>query len=69
MEYIVNWPYRSSYGGPWQAGDRVTLTAEHAAQINRDSPGVLSPSTPPAAQDRMVKAGRTRKRGADGDEA
>lgn len=59
MEYIVNWPYRSSLGGPWQGGDRITLDDATAAAINRDSPGVLSPAEV-AKQDRMVKGSRTR---------
>lgn len=59
MEYIVNWPYRSSLGGPWQAGDKVTLDADVAAAIGRDSPGVLSPAEV-VKQDRMVKGSRTR---------
>lgn len=70
MEYVVQWPYRSSLGGPWQAGERVTLDDDTAAAISRDSPGVLllvaeaqalgltPPDGPPA--DRMVKTARRR---------
>jgi hypothetical protein len=34
--------YRSSYG-QGDAGDRVELTEQQAADINRDSPGTLAP--------------------------
>jgi hypothetical protein len=60
MEYLVNWSYRSSLGGPWQAGERITIDPALADAINRDSPGVLSPAETVRA-DRMVKTSRTRK--------
>jgi len=66
MEYIVNWPYRSSLGGPWQAEDRITLDDATAEAINRDSPGVLSPVAV-VPKDRMVKSSRTRKVESDGE--
>lgn len=67
-EYIVQWNYGSSYGGPWTAGETVNLDEQRAADINRDSPGVLLPKVEMRAvdappQDRMVKA-PGRKRGA-----
>ena len=68
MEYIVNWPYRSSLGGPWQGGDRITLDDAVAEAINRDSPGVLSPAEVVKA-DRMVKSSRTRSREATDEQA
>ena len=68
MEYIVNWPYRSSLGGPWQEGDKITLDAPVAEAINRDSPGVLSPAEV-AKQDRMVKSSRTRSKEAPDEQA
>ena len=68
MEYIVNWPYRSSLGGPWQGGDRITLDDAVAEAINRDSPGVLSPAEAVKA-DRMVKSSRTRSKEATDEQA
>lgn len=68
MEYVVNWPYRSSLGGPWQAGDKVTLDVSVAETINRDSPGVLSPAEV-AKQDRMVRSSRTRSKEATDEQA
>lgn len=41
MDYIAQWNYSSSYGGPWKKGDLVELKPEDAALINNDSPGVL----------------------------
>lgn len=41
MDYIAQWNYVSSYGGPWKKGDLVELKPEDAALINNDSPGVL----------------------------
>lgn len=67
MQYSVQWNYKSGYGGPWHQGEIVDLTEAAAAQINRDSPGVLVlhvvPPMPPEAPavDRMVK--RAKKRG------
>lgn len=40
-KYMVKWNYRSSLGGPYEAGQALELDAEQAAAINRDSPGVL----------------------------
>lgn len=60
--YVVRWAYRSSLGGPWQAGDTITLTDAEAEAINRDSPGVLEAQTSaPAApqQHRQVRRGRS----------
>ena len=71
-EYIVQWNYVSSLGGPWAAGERVTLSPERAGDINRDSPGVLVlyepepdlPPRPPDAPplDRMQRNPRKRGR-------
>lgn len=62
-EWTVQWDYASSIGGPWSAGEVVTLDEETAAHVNRSSPGVLVRK--PAAgdgppHDRMVKAARKR---------
>lgn len=49
--YVVQWRYKSGLGGPWQAGEVVELTAEAAAAVNVDSPGVLqAEGTAEAAQ-------------------
>lgn len=67
MQYSVQWNYKSGYGGPWHQNEVVDLTEAAAAQINRDSPGVLVlhvvPPMPFEAPvvDRMVK--RAKKRG------
>lgn len=67
--YVAQWKYKSSLGGPWQAGERVELEPELAEAINRDSAGVLAlEANQPAArqvseppQDRMVKAAPARQ--------
>lgn len=40
-KYLVRWDYVSSWGGPWSASEEIELEEEHAAAVNRDSPGVL----------------------------
>lgn len=67
--YIVQWNYMSGLGGPWEAGARVELDEVRAADINRDSPGVLVAEAPveeqptPEARDRMVKRAKHRGQG------
>jgi hypothetical protein len=69
-KYTVQWDYSSGLGGPWAAGETVELDETRAADINRDSPGVLVEVGPvdeapiPAARDRMVK--RAKHRGVGG---
>jgi hypothetical protein len=41
-QYRVQWKYKSSLGGPWRAGETVALDDDRAADIGRDSPGVLA---------------------------
>jgi hypothetical protein len=73
IAYIVQWSYTSGIGGPWAAGEIVTLDADRAVAINQDSPGVLVevgavPDGPiPEARDRMVK--KAHRRGQDGDQS
>lgn len=66
-QYRVLWDYTSGYGGPWEAGDVISLDDALAEAINRDSPGVLSllgvaddaaPIAPPA--DRQMKRRKDR---------
>lgn len=70
IRYTVQWNYSSNLGGPWAAGESVDLSPERAADINRDSPGVLVevgaiPDEPiPEARDRMVKRAQRRGQGA-----
>jgi hypothetical protein len=47
-QYLVRWKYKSSLGGPWRAGEVVALDDERAADIGRDSPGVLALHEPEA---------------------
>ena len=59
--YQVQWDYRTSSLGPWQAGDVVELDEETAAYVQRDSPGVLQLlDDEPLRQDRMVRRARQR---------
>ena len=55
MKYKVNWNYKSSLGGPFLKGDVVPLDEARAEDINRDSPGVLTPvkDKTPEKHDRM----------------
>lgn len=72
-KYAVQWDYSSGLGGPWAAGETVELDETRAADINRDSPGVLilagaADEAPiPAARDRMVK--RAKHRGVGGEQS
>lgn len=65
--FIVQWKYKSSLGGPWQAGERVEVDAATAEVINRDSVGVLVAETerpvdaPP--NDRMLRAAKAKRKG------
>ncbi len=68
-QYIVQWNYSSGIGGPWAAGEIVTLDAVRAVAINQDSPGVLVEVGPvedapiPEARDRMIKRAQRRGQG------
>jgi hypothetical protein len=68
-QYTVQWDYTSGLGGPWAEGETVTLDEVRAADINRDSPGVLVEVGPiedapiPEARDRMVKRAKHRGQG------
>jgi hypothetical protein len=68
-QYLVQWNYSSGLGGPWAEGETITLDEVRAADINRDSPGVLVevgsiPDEPiPEARDRMVKKAQRRGQG------
>lgn len=68
-QYLVQWNYTSGLGGPWAAGETVTLAPDLAEAVNRDSPGVLVeigaiPDEPiPEARDRMVKKAQRRGQG------
>lgn len=68
--YTLQWNYASNLGGPWAEGETVALDEARAADINRDSPGVLLELGPvddepiPDARDRMVK--KAKRRGLDG---
>lgn len=68
-EYLVQWDYSSSWGGPWVKGQRVSLHPDVAAGCNRDSPGVLievgaiEEAAPP--NDRMVKRAQHRGQGGE----
>lgn len=65
MDYIAQWDYSSSYGGPYKKGELVQIDEELAAQINADSPGVLvlESETKKAAKpkEREVKAASNRQ--------
>lgn len=69
MKFKVQWKYYSSMGGPWEADDNVDLDEDHAAMINRDSPGVLREvkQTSAPKSDRQVKKAETRKLDRQGD--
>jgi len=59
--YQVQWNYRASGLGPWQAGDIIELDEETAAYVLRDSPGALqSLDDKPQRQDRMVRRAQLR---------
>lgn len=55
--YTVMWNYKSSLGGPWQAGDVIELEPAKAEAIGKDSPGVLKKGKAKVAapKDRQVK--------------
>jgi hypothetical protein len=69
IAYIVQWNYTSGIGGPWAAGETVTLDETRAVAINQDSPGVLvavgavETDPIPEARDRMVKKAKHRGQG------
>lgn len=71
MQYKVNWKYKSSIGGPWEAGDVVEIDdAAVAEAINIDSPGVLEPLFLPSKNDGTSpalspKAGKGAKKSKD----
>lgn len=51
--YLVQWNYKSSLGGPFLKGDVIEISEVLAADINRDSPGVLKDTKKKESQDRM----------------
>ncbi len=57
--WVVQWPYSSSLGGPWAAGEAVELDAETAAHVNRTSVAADGPAAGPPA-DRMVRKAKAR---------
>lgn len=67
--YTVQWDYQSNLGGPWAAGEAIELFETRAADINRDSPGVLveaglaEEKLIPKARDRMVRRAQHRGQG------
>jgi hypothetical protein len=72
MKYIVNHNYRAAFGEETivlLAGQQVELEDSKADFVQRDSPGAISPisEAAPAAQDRMVRSGKTREVKGDGD--
>lgn len=61
MQYVVQWKYKSSLGGPWQAGEVIELEEELAEAVNRDSVGVLLPAAEDVAPQVQAALARTNR--------
>jgi hypothetical protein len=54
MKYLVQWNYKSSLGGPWEAGQVIDQPVQMAEAVERDSPGVLSMEREIASQEQLA---------------